>query len=203
MNVKVYVEGGGDRRELRAKCRAGFNSFFGKTELAGRMPRIISCGGRQSTFEKFRTALTRAADSDFFVLLVDSEGPVAGGADVWTHLNARDGWGRPVGASDNSAHLMVQCMEAWFLADRDALGRFFGNGFNRNLLPHRREIENVSKHDIGRSLKAATRQCRTKGEYDKGRHSFAVLAMLSPERVTAASPHAQRLVNTLLAVAAS
>ena len=28
---------------------------------------------------------------------------------------------------------MVQCMEAWFLADKDCLAAFFGLGFNRNV----------------------------------------------------------------------
>ena len=30
---------------------------------------------------------------------------------------------------------MVECMEAWFLADRAALLRFYGQGFNENALP--------------------------------------------------------------------
>ena len=195
MNVKVYVEGGGDRQELKTKCRKGFSTFLSKTELAGQMPRIIACGGRQKTFDKFCTALAHSTEEDFIVLLVDSEGPVM--RDPWLHLQGRDNWGKPAGATDDNAHLMVQCMEAWFLADKDALVHFFGAGFNRNALPQRGEVEDIPKVELEKGLKAATRQCR-KGAYHKGNHSFEILAQLAPEKVTNASPHAGRLVNTLL-----
>ena len=60
VNIKVYVEGGGNVRELRSRCRKGFSSFFGKAKLAGRMPQVIACGGRQRTYEKFAAALRSA-----------------------------------------------------------------------------------------------------------------------------------------------
>ena len=195
MSVKVYVEGGGDRQELRTKCRMGFSTFFRKTELDGQMPRIIACGDREKTYDKFCTALAHSTDGDFIVLLVDSEGPVV--SDPWLHLQARDRWGRPAGATDDNAHLMVQCMEAWFLADKDALARFFGTDFNRNALPQRAEVEDILKRDLETDLKAATRQCR-KGAYHKGNHSFEILAQLDPGKVIDASPHTERLINTLL-----
>ncbi|MCY3728885.1 MAG: DUF4276 family protein [Nitrospira sp.] len=197
VNVKVYVEGGGDGRELRAKCRAGFSTFFRKTELAGQMPRVISCGARQEAYDKFRTALTKATKDDFFVLLVDSEGPVV--KDIpWLHLKNCDNWDKPPGATDDNAHLMVQCMEAWFMADKVALAEFFGTGFNEGGLPARPDVEGIPKDDINNGLRMATCQCKPKGEYHKGRHSFAILGQLNPEKVFEASPHAQRLVNTLL-----
>ena len=59
MNLKVYVEGGGDGRELHSKCRQGFRSFFCKAGLAGRMPRVIACGGRQKAYEAKLTAICK------------------------------------------------------------------------------------------------------------------------------------------------
>ena len=197
MNLKVYVEGGGDGRELHSKCRQGFRSFFCKAGLAGRMPRVIACGGRQKAYDKFRSALGSAKEQEFIVLLVDGEDPVAKGSGPWLHLRTRDNWDKPDSATDDNAHLMVQCMETWFLADKDALEKYFGDGFSENSLPRRREVEDVSKRDIERGLIMATRQSGM-GRYHKGRHSFAILAKLDPEKVTAASPHAKRLVDTLL-----
>ena len=197
MKVKVYVEGGGDGRELRARCRRGFSSFFEKAKLAGRMPQVIACGGRQSVCEKFRGALGSSDGREFIVLLVDSEGPVAEGSGPWSHLEARDGWDRPEDATDENAHLMVQCMEAWFLADRSCLATFFGQGFNPDALPGNRNLEEVAKTDVLRGLKNATRQCRPKGEYGKGRHSFELLSEIDPANVMDASPQASRLVATL------
>ena len=197
MKVKVYVEGGGDGKDLRANCRRGFSTFFRKASLDGRMPKIIACGARDKTYRDFRTALAHAADNDFIVLLVDSEDPVADGAGPWQHLKHRDNWDKPSGAAGDNAHLMVQCMEAWFLADRDALARYFGGGFNLKALPGRPDVENISKSDLKNGLKNATKQCNPKGKYHKGRHSFAVLAELDPKKVIAASPHAARLVTVL------
>ena len=201
MNVKVYVEGGGNVRELRSKCRKGFSSFFDKANLAGRMPQVIACGGRQRTYDKFATALRSASDQVFVALLVDSEDPVAEGIGPCRHLQARDNWDRPDGATDDNAHLMVQCMEAWFLADKDCLAALFGRGFNRNALPRNPDIEQVAKTDVLDGLKSATRQCKPKGEYGKGRHAFEILSQIDPEKVLAASCHAMRLVHTLRAKA--
>ena len=78
MTVKVYVEGGGNTRELRARCREGFSSFFGKEGLVGRMPKIVACGGRKGAYMKFRTAMASGNEREFIVLLVDSEGPRQG-----------------------------------------------------------------------------------------------------------------------------
>ena len=197
MSQTIYVEGGGNGRELKVKCRKGFSSFFGKTTLAGQMPKIVACGSRQNTFNKFKTALAKAANNDSIVMLVDSEDRVDTGFNVWLHLKNRDDWYLPNGATDDHAHLMVQCMESWFLADKDTLANFFGQGFNRNALPARDDVENIPKRDIEVSLERATRQSK-KGKYHKGNHSFDTLARIRPNRVTAASPHAKRLVDMLI-----
>ena len=194
MNVKVYVEGGGDRRELRAKCRQGFSTFFRKAGLDGRMPTVVACGSRHQAYDKFCSAIAHQPE-DFNILLVDSEGPVQ--PEPWAHLAERDGWNRPFAARDESAHLMVQTMESWFLADRDCLVRYFGNGFNANALPPpQRAIEDVAKDDLERALRESPRQSR-KRRYTKGRDSFALLGQLDAARVLAASPHARLLVKTI------
>ena len=174
----------------------GFSSFFEKANLAGRMPRVIACGSRQDAFEKFCTALVSSAGREFIVLLVDSEDPVADDAEPWVLLAESDGWMRPHGATNENAHLMVQCMEAWFLADKDSLADYFGRNFDRNALPGRREIEEVAKDDVLQGLRHATRRC-AKGNYGKGRHSFDILAQIDPAKVRDASPHAKGLIDTL------
>ena len=197
MKVKVYVEGGGDNRSLRAQCREGFRDFFCKAGLEGRMPSIHPCGGRMKAFKDFRTALKQAGAEDFIVLLVDSEEGVRIEGS-WAHLKRRDDWDKPVAATDENAHLMVECMESWFLADQDELATFFGDGFRRKALPARPEVEDIPKKDVLNGLKVATRNCGKKGEYHKGRHSFKILSCLDPEKVTDASPHAKRLIETLI-----
>lgn len=74
------------------------------------------------------------------MMLVDSEGPVGEMLDVWRHLG-QSGWTRPADAADDGAHLMVECMEAWFLADKQALVAQFGRSFNTNALPANQHVE--------------------------------------------------------------
>jgi hypothetical protein len=197
VNVKAYVEGGGDTKALKTKCRQGFSEFFRKAGLVGRMPRIVASGSRRNAYEDCCTALKKAAADEFIGLLVDSEDAVAAGVGSWAHVKNYEGWDKPAAADDRNAHLMVRCMEAWFVADRDALAEFFGQGFNAGVLPARHDVENITKPDLYAALENATRSCR-KGRYGKGRHAFDILARLNPERVMAASPHARRLVVTLM-----
>ena len=148
MNVKVYVEGGGDTSSSKTNCRKGFRTFFEKAGLGGRMPRIIACGSRQKAFDKFCTAFGNAKNNEFIVLLVDSEDPVSGGISPWSHLKNRDNWDKPQNAVDDNAHLMVQVMETWLFADKNSLSAYFGNGFSDGSLPNRSDIENIPKEDI-------------------------------------------------------
>ena len=201
MKIKIYVEGGGDTRDLRSSCREGFSEFFRKAGLEGKMPSILACGGRQQAYKSFCTALEDTDQTDFIVLLVDSEGPVKQDTS-WEYLrmqnkNKQKSWEQPVNAEDDNAHLMVQVMETWFLADKETLAGYFGQGFKEKALPPNPDIENISKPDVLNRLKSATRECTPKGEYGKGRDSFKILANIDPNKVTAASPHAKRLVNTL------
>ncbi len=198
MNVRIYVEGGGDQRVTLSACRAGFAEFFGKLVPLGRKPKIIACGSRGATFDDLRIALGKHANA-FVVLLVDSEGPLTAGYEPWTHLKARDSWDRPPGVAAESAHLMVQCMEAWLLADRDALATYYDQGFNGGALPGNPNVEQVSRADVMSALDNATRHTRTKGRYHKTRHGFQILATIDPAKVRAASAHANRLCTILLA----
>ena len=146
--------------------------------------------------------MAKARQADFIVLLVDSEDPVAEQS-TWQHLHSWDGWERPADATDDNAHLMVQVMESWFLADLDSLTEYYGQGFNKNPLPDNPNIEDIPKSAIMDGLASATRQCKRKrkGSYSKGGHSFDILASIDPSKVINASPHASNLIGTLKAKA--
>jgi len=203
--VKLYVEGGGNSKALQIECRRGFREFLEKAGLKDRMPAISACGGRRFAYDDYCTAV---ASGETAVLLVDSESPVAAAHQSgdpsswlpWQHLKARqgDGWHKPPGVVDSDCHLMAQCMESWFLADRDTLQSFFGQGFRENVLPSAANpIESIAKTHVLDGLKDATRDCKTKSTYGKGEHSFKVLALIDPAKVSAASPWARRLVDEL------
>lgn len=203
--VKLYVEGGGDSKSLQIECRRGFREFLEKAGLKGKMPGISACGGRRLAYDDFCTAI---ASGESAMLLVDSEAPVPSAHQTgepatwrpWLHLKQRqgDGWVKPANAADTDCHLMVQVMESWFLAERETLQIFFGQGFRENALPAiGNAIEGIAKTQVYDALKQATQNCKTKAEYGKGEHSFKLLAKIDPTKVTAASPWAKRFVDEL------
>jgi hypothetical protein len=193
VNVYIYVEGGGDSHEEHVRCREGFRKLLERSGFSGRMPRIVAGGGRNATFEKFKVALL---DRDrIAILLVDSEDPVT--QTPWAHLNARDGWVRPVQAVDNQAQLMVTCMETWIMADQTALRAHFGAGLNETALLSPNELEQCSRHDVQNALVQATRPCGRGLQYQKGKRSFRILANLDPATLRQRLPYFRRLVETL------
>ena len=144
MSAKLFVEGGGDSKMLKTACRKGFRLFIEKAGLRGRMPRIVACGSRTNAYQDFTRENESPARHDGSPhLLVDSEEPVRE-AGPWLHLKVRDGWDRPDGATDDQRHLMVEVMESWFLADREALGTFYGQGFRGTALPQNQHVEQIS-----------------------------------------------------------
>jgi hypothetical protein len=201
VSVKIYVEGGGTTSALRSKCRAGFSQFIRKAGLSERMPRVVACGSRDEAFESFCTAYSLKKDDELPLLLVDAEGPVSEYKRPWQHLADRDKWNRPEGATDEHAHLMVQLMESWFLADQESLGKFYGKDFNKKAIPVRKQVEEIQKKDVISSLSNATRNSN-KGSYSKGKHSFEILSEIDPKKVEEVAPYAARFLETLRRVSA-
>jgi len=206
VRVTIFIEGGGDRDDLRTECRKGFRQFFERAGLKGRMPKPIACGARDAAFDRFRTALSIAKSGEFAILLVDSEDPVAidpatkNHVSPWIHLTSQARWTKPATATDDQAHLMVQCMETWFLADPDSLKTYFGPGFKADKIKTHPKLEDVGKSTVFKELAEATATVKTKSKYDdrsKGTHSFEILAKLDPAKVREACPHADRLLKTL------
>lgn len=201
--MKLFVEGGGEGKVLRTECRQAISEFLKKAGLAGCLPRIVASGSRGQAYDDFCIAIRSGEPA---LLLVDSEGPVPPECQTgepeawqpWAHLLQRvgDGWAMPVGTTDGHCHLMVECMENWFLADRAALAKFFGQGFLPTALPAAtKPIESVGKIQLFDALKAATSHCKTKSQYGKGEHSFKLLTTIDPLKVVDASPWAKRFVD--------
>lgn len=197
--VFLYIEGGGDQAELRAELRRAFSEFFRKTELKGHCLKTVAGGGRGRTYDLYQTGVGQGKSC---VLLVDSEDLVDEKCrSAWDHFKNREGdkqWKKPDGATKSDAHMMVCCMESWFLADREALKQYFDPGFNEAKLPHATNlIESISKEKVFEALKKATKESKGKREYDKGKHSFDLMKRIDPTKVEKSSPWAKKLIDTL------
>lgn len=188
MKIVLYVEGGGNRKDQQARCREGFRKLLEKAGFVGNLPGIVACGGRNATFDQFKTAVHNSGADSCPILLVDSEDiPSNPHATAWVHLKARDNWDRPDSVENDQAQLMVTCMGTWIMADHAALRSYFGGSINKGKLFSTIELEKRDRHAVQEALVAATRKCPK--TYQKGDRSFEILAELDPETLKAHLPH--------------
>ena len=82
---------------------------------------------------------------------------------------------------------MAQCMEAWLVADPEALAEFYDQGFNANALPKRINLEEEPKAQIYVALENATRQTQK-----------ARIFVSAPISIFATSPRATRSPDSVI-----
>lgn len=195
--IAIYAEGGGDHPG--PELRVGFDTLLKAQKEAARARRLrwsmVLCGGRTATCDAFLDAV-RTEPEVVNVLLVDSEGPVAAetgdtkkdAAARRQHLRTRDGWNLDA-VNAECIYLMVQCMEAWIVADPEALASFYGQYFNAKALPARQNLEEEPKQGLYEKLAKATGDKRmSKGSYGKIRHASELLKRIGPAKVAVRCP---------------
>ena len=200
MSAHLYIEGGGNSKEEKIRCREAFASLLKRQGFSGRMPRLTACGGRGSAYDDFKTAHANAQPRHFVALLIDSEdtldmpnNPLS--QQTWEHLRRRDEWERPVGAEDEQVLLMTTCMETWIAADRATLRNHYGADLNENQLPPTTNLESRNRQEVQDRLEQATGT--TSKPYRKGKRSFDLLAKLNPEVLAPLLPSFQRAMTIL------
>ena len=194
--IVIYMEGGGEKPGGKIELRRGMGSLLGALKDAARSKalrwKLVPCGSRNAAFSAFSNAIN-SGDDAFVVLLVDAEMPVSDRPNQ--HLALRDKWNLDF-ADEDAVHLMVEVMETWIIADADALAIYYGQGFRRNALPRKENLEDVSKSDIERALNRATEQT-TKGRYQKIKHASDLLRRIDVNEVRRRCRHCERLFHTV------
>ncbi len=194
MRAYIYIEGGGDSKELHVRCRQGFRQLLERCGFSRRMPRLVACGSRSAAYSDFKTA-HESNKAEYVAMLIDSEEPVSNPEETWDHLRNCDRWERPDGADDEQVLFMTTCMESWIVADRDTLGQHYGSSLQESALPSLSSLEQSNRQDIQEGLKHATRNCSN--AYQKGKRSFEILGKLKPETMESHLPAFQRAKRIL------
>lgn len=189
-DVWVYLEG---HKSLRPGFSALFNRAIG--ERGNSAVRIRPVPGGANAIKYFMNALRTKRDA-LNLLLLDCEGP-ADSCSV-DALRARNDWVPPKGTQiDNSqVFWMVEIMESWFIADKDALSAYYGAEFQPTKLPGNPKVEQIPKQDVLSRLVTASKQTQ-KGPYHKTRHAPDLLIRIDPSKIERAAPAAKRLFDFL------
>jgi hypothetical protein len=200
VSAHIYIEGA-ESKEDQIRCREGFRRLLEKMGFAAqkRMPRLSACGGRDSAFDDFKTALAVAPAGHFVAMLIDSEDPLADLENTWAHLKTRDHWDMPNGATDEQVLFMTTCMESWIIADRETLKKHYGHKLQENALPPTNNLEARGRGDVHDKLTHATRECSN--AYEKGKRSFVLVGELNPAALEPLLPsfaRAKRILNARL-----
>ena len=181
MSTHIYLEGGGDSKDLHARCREGFRKLIEKLGFHGRMPRLTACGGRDSVFDDFKMAHAEKSATDYVAMWIDSEEPMVNIDSAWEHLQkvttVRQ-WVKPEGARDEQVLFMTTCMETWIVADRATLKEHYGRRLQESALPALTNLEQQPRYEVQEKLIRATRNCSN--SYKKGTRSFEILGKLMP-----------------------
>ena len=190
--IQIFLEG--DKALLK-----GFHAFLKPAIDAARQRgirfQLVSGGPLDETIKDFMDAIQDNSDA-FNILLVDSDGP--DGGNLIASIKGRSTWNGRVGAriQDNQIHFMVEVMESWLLADKNALANYYGNGFQTNRLPQNPSVEEIFKADVISGLESAT-SSTPKGKYHKTRHAPDLLKQVDVSKVRNAAPNCDRLFVAL------
>lgn len=193
MKLVVFVEGtAGDPGALRK----AFRQFLERLGFPGSAIQIVAAGDGPAAHKAYEKFVSRSEDDRIVFLLIDSEQHKERDLPNWEFLSRTRKLRKPKAAGVNSLGLMVQCMETWFLADRDAAIGYFRLGKGGDPLPRHAHPELVPKVRILDSFDKASHQSRRR-RYQKGADALALLGLVDPNIVAERCPHAERFFNAL------
>ena len=196
--VILYIEGDTKQKGKgnAITLRQGFREFFQPLAEDIKLPIDLKLlGSREIAIKIFLSELDYNPES-FSALLVDAEGEVDEKDTPKTFLQKISAKFDFSNVKDEQCHLMAQMMESWFLADKEKLAEFYGQGFSVNSLPKNTNVEKIAKSDVENGLKAAVRNT-SKKEYKKGEHAGEILRIIDSNKVRQAAPHCEKLFTTI------
>ena len=185
MEIRIYFEG---NRALRP----GFEHLFSDLRIATReADSEIQFVAAKSGPHDYRKA-ARTHPHAWNILLKDSEEQMPQNPAALCERHGID----PRLVAD--VFWMVELMESWFLADPEALAKYYGKDFLTSAIGGTQDVEKIQKADVLHRLKQASRNTQ-KGEYHKVKHAPHLLERLDPDRVQKHASHCRKLFDAVRA----
>ncbi|HEX3149243.1 MAG TPA: DUF4276 family protein [Gemmataceae bacterium] len=183
--ILVFIEGEGGGRTtskrgfLAGEFRKSWKQFLQPladhaTNKGIRRFQCIAGRGGSAVTDTFANPLPKDQGA-LRILIIDSEGPVADVSKPWAALNPKK---RPKWATDSDCYLMVQCLEAWLLADRDGLKAHFDRTktcFNEKKLKKWPNLEALDRKTVQRAISDATSSCKNPYGHADGNVLIAIV----------------------------
>ena len=184
MEIRIYFEG-------HKGLRPGFEQLFASLREHAREQRskieFIAAKDGPSGYRK----AARSHPKSWIILLKDSEEAMPFDAAV---LCQKLGIDR---SKVKDVFWMVQCMESWFLADPDAVEKYYHHSaFLKSALGGTENVESIPKLEVEDRLKEATRRT-SKGEYNKVTHAPELLRQLRPDLVKRRAENCRKLFDSV------
>jgi len=181
MEIRIYFEG-------HWTLKTGFARFFLElTNAARKADSEIEFIPARNGPSDYRKAL-RSHPHAWNILLKDSEEQMPKSPAALCERHGID----PKLVTD--VFWMVELMESWFLADPDALTKYYGRNFSVSAIRKTQDVERIAKSEVLRRLKRAT-----SNKYHKVTHAPHLLALLNPDRVQEHASHCRKLFDTVKA----
>ena len=188
--MNIVFEGSSD-------LRSGYSQLFQAHRDRARAKRLrfklVAGGPRTETIKDF-LRFCSTEPSSLNVLLIDSEGPVTDTVRyISDSIRSLSVWNAGGFCSDEQLHLMVQAMEAWFVADPQSLRRHFGRDYNTRALPSPQAAETVSAADLVTAIRRGLPHSRRRRGYDKVSDGVELLRWIDVDIVSQHCVHFRRL----------
>ena len=187
--------------EGHSGLRPGFHKLFSSYVSHARERRIgfnLVAGGSQIETVKDFLRYCRSNPHQLNVLLIDSENPVTNTTQAINSLRSHSSWYANAACSDEQINFMVQAMEAWFIADPQALTELFGQNFRINALPNPQNAESTTPGELVAAIRRELRRSSSRRrDYDKVADGAKLLQLIDPARVSQHCPHFKRLTDFL------
>ena len=193
-DVTIHFEG-------HPNLRPGFHKLFESHVERAREQRVrfklIAGGSRTEAIKDFLRSCT-AQPSNLNVLLVDSEQAVQDTAAAIRSLRGESYWDDCAACTNDQINFMVQAMEAWFIADPQALIKHFGQNFRSNVLPSPQNAEVTPVRELTAAISNGLRPYSSRRSgYDKVRDGLELLQLIDETTVGKYCRHFSRLMDFL------